>query len=70
MSHEAIHQKRVERVQKALGDTGLDYMLLSISPDLFYLTGYSSFVSERLHMLVIPPEGRPTLSFPISKKGS
>ena len=64
-----IHQKRVERVQKALVRAGLDYMFLSISPDLFYLTGYSSFVSERLHLLVIPPEGRPTIIFPDFEKG-
>jgi D-alanyl-D-alanine dipeptidase len=61
-------QNRLERVQEALTNRGLDYMFLSLSPDLFYLTGYSSFVSERLHMLVIPPEGRPTIVFPDFEK--
>lgn len=62
------HQERVKQVQKALLENDLDYMFLSISPDLFYLTGYASFVSERLHMLVIPPEGRPTIVFPDFEK--
>ncbi|MBU0490302.1 MAG: Xaa-Pro peptidase family protein [Chloroflexi bacterium] len=62
-------EKRLAQVQRALSDHDLDYMFLSISPDLFYLTGYSSFVSERLHLLVIPPEGRPTLVFPDFEKG-
>jgi Xaa-Pro aminopeptidase len=63
-----LYQERVRQIQKALSSKNLDYMFLSISPDLFYLTGYSSFVSERLHMLVIPPEGRPTIIFPDFEK--
>jgi Xaa-Pro aminopeptidase len=62
------HRERVRRVQKALQKNDLDYLFLSISPDLFYLTGYSSFVSERLHLLVIPPQGRPTVIFPNFEK--
>jgi D-alanyl-D-alanine dipeptidase len=31
---------------------------------MFYLTGHSGEASERLHMLVIPPDGRPTIIFP------
>jgi D-alanyl-D-alanine dipeptidase len=65
---ETPHQERVKQVQKALSENDLDYMLLSISPDLFYLTGYASFVSERLHMLVIPPKGRPIIVFPDFEK--
>jgi Xaa-Pro aminopeptidase len=65
---EQLYQERLRRVQQVLQEHNLDYMFLSISPDLFYLTGYSSFLSERLHLLVIPPEGRPTMIFPDFEK--
>lgn len=64
MNHSQPHQARVRQVQDILREGPLDYVFLSISPDLFYLTGYSSFVSERLHLMVIPATGRPTLVFP------
>jgi Xaa-Pro aminopeptidase len=65
---EQIYQARLERVQQAMQAQGLDYLFLSISPDLFYLTGFTSFVSERLHLLVIPPAGRPSIVFPDFEK--
>jgi Xaa-Pro aminopeptidase len=65
---EQLYQERLRRVQEALQQHELDYMFLSISPDLFYLTGYTSFLSERLHLLVIPSEGRPTMIFPDFEK--
>ena len=58
------HRQRVQRVQDVLVNSGLDYLFISISPDLYYLTGYDGSPSERLHMLVIPSEGTPTLVFP------
>jgi Xaa-Pro aminopeptidase len=63
------HQERLRRVQEALQASSLGYMLLSISPDLFYLTGYSGELSERLHMLVVPPGGRPSRPRPPSPIG-
>ena len=60
----ALSGAHASEVQGLLQEGPLDYVFLSISPDLFYLTGYSSSVSERLHMLVIPAAGRPTLVFP------
>jgi D-alanyl-D-alanine dipeptidase len=64
----ATHRERVLQVQKALLKQDLDYMFLTISPGLFYLTGYSSLISERLYLLVIPSEGRPTMIFPDYEK--
>lgn len=61
---ESPFQGRLDRVQIALREAKLDYLFLSISPDLFYLTGYSTFVSERLFLLVVSPEGRPTMVTP------
>jgi len=59
-----IHRERTERAQESLKQRELDYLFLSISPDLVYLTGYEGHPSERLHMLVVPPKGRPTIVFP------
>lgn len=64
MTKKPDHRERVQRVQAEMRRQGTDYVFLSISPDLFYLTGFTSFVSERLHLLVVPAEGRPRLSFP------
>ncbi len=65
---EQIYQARLARVRQAMQSEGLDYVFLSISPDLFYLTGFTSFVSERLHLLVFPLEGRPSIVFPDFEK--
>lgn len=66
---ELRYQQRLYRLQQALREADLDFVFLTISPDLFYLTGYTSFVSERLTLLVIPPEGRPTLVCPDFETG-
>jgi D-alanyl-D-alanine dipeptidase len=63
-----VHRTRVDHVQAALRDGGLDYLFITISPDMFYLTGYHGHASERLHLLVIPPQGRPTIIFPAFEK--
>ena len=64
----ATHRERVLQVQETLLKQDLDYMFLTISPGLFYLTGHSSLVSERLYLLVIPSEGRPIIIFPDYEK--
>lgn len=66
---EARHQERLRRLQQALREADLDFVFLTVSPDLFYLTGYATFVSERLTLLIIPPEGRPTLVCPDFETG-
>ena len=37
-----------------MADLGIDVMLLSVGPDLPYLTGYEAMPLERLTMLVVP----------------
>jgi Xaa-Pro aminopeptidase len=55
---------RVERVRAAMAEHGVDVVLLSVGPDLPYLTGYEAMPLERLTMLVLPREGPATLVVP------
>ena len=43
---------------------GVDVLLLSVGPDLPYLTGYEAMPLERLTMLVVPRDGEATLVVP------
>jgi Xaa-Pro aminopeptidase len=56
--------ERVARVRKAMAEAGIDVLLLSVGPDLPYLTGYHAMPLERLTMLVLPREGDATLVVP------
>ena len=42
------------RVRARMADIGIDVLLLSVGPDLPYLTGYEAMPLERLTMLVVP----------------
>ena len=47
-----------------MGELGVDVLLLSVGPDLPWLTGYEATPLERLTMLVLSREGDPTLVVP------
>jgi Xaa-Pro aminopeptidase len=47
-----------------MADTSVDALLLSVGPDLPYLTGYEAMPLERLTMLVLPRDGEATLVVP------
>ncbi len=47
-----------------MADLGVDVLLLSVGPDLPYLTGYEAMPLERLTMLVLPRDGDATLVVP------
>ncbi len=55
---------RVDRVRRRMVDLGVDVLLLSVGPDLPYLTGYEAMPLERLTMLVLPVDGDATLVVP------
>jgi len=55
---------RFERVRAAMGEHGVDALLLSVGPELPYLTGYEAMPLERLTMLVLPAEDDATLVIP------
>ncbi len=47
-----------------MAELGVDVLLLSVGPDLPYLTGYTAMPLERLTMLVLPRDGDATLVVP------
>src|SRR3954466_3910638 len=52
------------RARARMGELGVDVLLLSVGPDLPYLTGYEAMPLERLTMLVLPSEGDASLVVP------
>ena len=57
-------QKRVERLQKYLGEQGLDAMLITSKDAVFYLSGASYDPVERPFIIILRPEGVPSLVVP------
>jgi Xaa-Pro aminopeptidase len=56
--------ERTDRVRARMAELGIDVVLLSVGPDLPYLTGYEAMPLERLTMLVLPRDGDATLAVP------
>src|SRR5688572_26871099 len=56
--------ERFDRTRARMDDLGVDALLLSVGPDLPWLTGYTAMPLERLTMLVLPREGDATLVVP------
>ncbi len=56
--------ERIEKVRERLRTEDCDALLLTIGPDLEYLSGYSALPLERLTMLVLPTVGDPVLVVP------
>lgn len=57
-------QKRVERLQKYIGEQGLDAMLITSKDAVFYLSGASYDPVERPFIIILRPEGVPSLVVP------
>ena len=56
---------RMRRVVADATDAGLDGLLVTPGPDLFWLTGYRpTAITERLTVLVLAPDREPTLLVP------
>jgi Xaa-Pro aminopeptidase len=55
---------RVERVRARMRSLDVDVALLSVGPELPYLTGYEAMPLERLTMFVLPTEGEAVLVVP------
>src|SRR5215475_5132120 len=55
---------RVLRARERMDELGIDVLLLSVGPDLPYLTGYEAMPLERLTMLVLPRFGDAHLVIP------
>lgn len=55
---------RIDRTRQAMADAGIDLLMLSIGPELPYLTGYEAMDTERLTLLVLGLEGVASLVVP------
>jgi D-alanyl-D-alanine dipeptidase len=58
------HAKRLRAAAVALDSADLDAVVVPASPDLAYLIGYAPMPMERPTMLVVAPDGAPTLVVP------
>lgn len=56
--------ERVDRVRAAMAEHGVEVLVLSVGPDLPWLTGYEAMPLERLTALVVPVDGDATLVIP------
>jgi Xaa-Pro aminopeptidase len=56
--------ERTDRARTRMAELGVDVLLLSVGPDLPYLTGYTAMPLERLTMLVLPRDGDASLLVP------
>jgi Xaa-Pro aminopeptidase len=56
--------ERLARVAAAVGEAGLDVLLLTPGPDLRYVTGYDAKQLERLTCLAVPADKDPFLLVP------
>jgi Xaa-Pro aminopeptidase len=59
-----VQDERMRRVRAAMAAQGVDVLLLSVGPDLPWLSGYEAMPLERLTMLVVPRDGDATMVVP------
>ena len=59
------YRDRIARASKAMEDSGVDALCVSLGSDLPYLTGYRAHDSERLTMLVVDADANATLIVPL-----
>ncbi len=59
-----MFRQRADRARARMRELDVDAVLLSVGPDLPYLTGYEAMPLERLTMLVLPADGDATLVVP------
>ncbi len=60
----SVYLDRLARVRSAMGEHGVDAVLLSVGHDLPYLTGYTAMPLERLTLLVVPRDRDASLLIP------
>ena len=61
----SVYADRIKRAQAEMAAQGIDFLLVGASSDLFYLLGFNAHLSERLNLLIIPREGRPSYVVPV-----
>jgi Xaa-Pro aminopeptidase len=58
------YQRRIETARQQMAAQGIDGMLLTPGPDLYYLTGFEVYGGERLVALLLPRGGEPLFLVP------
>lgn len=59
-----IHETRMQALQKAMREQGVDCVAICNSPNLFYMTGYAPKKDERFQVAFVPQSGDPILAVP------
>lgn len=59
----------MERLRKAIGDSGLDGVLIVPGPNMRYFTGVNSLMLERPFLLFVPRDGEARLVAPVIEAG-
>jgi Xaa-Pro aminopeptidase len=57
----AEYARRIEKTRAAMDGPGLDLMLVHSLPDICYLTGFQTPLSDWYHCLILPRDGVPVL---------
>ena len=58
---DAEFQSRIAKVRGLMADAGIEVLLVTHLPNLYYLTGYNTIIPNRYACLVLPIEGSPTI---------
>lgn len=62
---EQEYQQRISSVRLEMSKVGLDVLLITFHPNLFYFAGYTSFATDKYACLLIPQAGDLLLQIPI-----
>ena len=60
----SIYKTRCETAQSLMAQQDLDYLFVAPSADMYYFTGYTGHITERLTLLVIPAHGEIKMLLP------
>lgn len=61
--------QRCNEAQRRMAEKGVDYLFVSVSTDMVYLTGYETWPSERLTLFILPQRGKGTMLLPAFEAG-
>jgi Xaa-Pro aminopeptidase len=60
-----MYADRIARARAEMEKSGIDYLFVGPSSDLFYLTGYDAHLSERMNLLIIERDGTNAIVVPV-----
>jgi Xaa-Pro aminopeptidase len=58
---ESEYHARIANVRRGMERAGIELLLVTNLPNLYYLTGYNTIIPNRYASLILPLEGRPTM---------